>query len=30
MGTSKLIVSSAAFYLKFLNWICRLWRRNFK
>jgi hypothetical protein len=30
MGTSKLIDSSAAFYLKFLNRIRRLHCRNFK
>ena len=30
MGTSKVIDSRAAFYLKFLNGIRRLWCRNFK
>jgi hypothetical protein len=30
MGTSKLMTSSAAFHLKFLNGVNRLWCRNFK
>jgi hypothetical protein len=30
MGTSKPIDLVPLFHLKFLNGVCRLWRRNFK